>query len=107
MDQCARMDQPARMDQCARMYQYARMRPSRLSLTPHMDNMPAWISVHACMAQWQLVHPIVTISPPNCDSKPPNCNSKPHEHCHMNIIILTSLSLDEADVDVISTYQIK
>ncbi len=36
-----------------------------------MNNTPAWISVHARMAQWQLVHPIVTISPPNCDSMPP------------------------------------
>ena len=56
------------MDKCARMDQCARMRPSQPNLTPHMDNTPAWISVHACMAQWQLVHPIVTISPPNCDS---------------------------------------
>ena len=37
------------------------------------------------------------VSPPNCDRKSPLI------YCHLDIIILTSLSLNKVDVDVIST----
>ena len=74
---------------CARMDQCARMHPSQPDLTPHMDNMPAWISVHARMAQWParlLFDPEDGGSNPACGMARTYCSNYLDKPLHAQIV---------------------